>query len=842
MACTLPGHPDCEKCAFHEGAKEVGIAGRAIRDLGSRKCVLVVGQSPGVEEDKTGRVFIGRSGKLLEGAYVNHMPKGWDIVATNAVKCVPPYRVDPRVTQCKACGGYLGEDFAAVLEAYDEVKVLCLGKVAALAVLGSKTLKAAMRRQGELVTRLPWADEPLSKPVRVFTTYHPAFILRDPKPAILGAVEDHLALLREDATGTVEGRVTTVGMSEFRTSLGEDRPELMWLDIETYGIRPGVEQTVFNPHASYVVDGVKYSNQIVSIAFSYWKGEELIVTSGLISSHEKTIRGILSDATSLGIGLGGTSIAFDLSYLKCRFPGWVIRSNTHLVDLCAVSFAENPNRPEGSLKDLSPLLLRGKEAKYEKGMKKYGDDRELLMYNMQDVINPARIYRLLVGRMEVRGYPSDVGALLRWYSFVVHRLLEMGMEGTEMDKERLGELERQTRGRVETMVRGAPTRGPEFVLRGKGSGLYADWLFNLIGTTEKGYKWEMTKTGVSTGKSNTRRALSIPTLSRTLKTRVRLISHYRTANKLLTSYLSPMEAMLAGGSRVWPTWFPVPSRFDRGKMDGGTRQGRITCKRPALQTSPPQIKALFKSRYRGGCLVSFDFSQLELRVAALLSGDQRLLQVFRDGRDIHQETLDGVYGRPVGKDVPNYDRLRKLAKYTNFGTIYGIGPPHLREVLWKQGGIDVSELECAKFITGFRRTYWGYQAWQRDQVERVRKDRRLELPITGQWLSFADPRMNFDKAILNFPIQTTAANICLVAQGLVKSILDVGARGVVPLQIYDAVLVDLKWKDEEGLQEIERVMTDNWYLKALFEEYGRSLPITVDRKILYEEGPQPSYH
>ena len=857
---TLSGQSSCAqpKCDLRNNAKSVGIGGRPLRTAGHANAILVVGQSPGYNEDQQNSVFIGKSGAIL-GWYIKHLPSDADIWATNAVKCLPPIKSDPTIRNVKACAAYLQDDINKLLDVYSDVTILCLGKTAVQAVLGAKTLAAGLSMQGHEVSSLI-GKLPLRHPIRAYCTYHPAALMRNPTATMEAAIKDHLALICRHGgrsnlvvtERTAQAFIDEIKQASFDTAAG--RGKVLCVDIETYGIRPWSNQTQFHPALSSALDHVPIDRQIVSVAFGLrdLQTNEISTLWGLRSaSYDAAVVGVLVATIQAGLPILGTNLLFDLSYLMAALPafGLSLSRRVFLVDTCVVSFLQNPERPELSLKDLAPLLLDGSHSKYQDKGTRYSDNAALKAYNVKDVVNPLDLLVVLIERMRTAGLPPDPWLTLRHYSGVMHTLYHMTMAGVCTNPQMIGAAYVKWHKRVQRIESQAYDHRGGLIVNGQGSVRSVSSVFDAaVAECPSTIKWELTKKGkISTSKSNMRRVLTIPSVSRNNKRTLRTVKHYRAARKLVSSYLEPLLLTASETPILYPSWFPVPSRFDSGDdsfhEQGGTRQARITCKRPALQTLPGTLKGLLCSRYPRGALLSFDYSQLELRILALVSGDPELINVYThrnalgqyDG-DIHQETLDFVARHHVLKTEPNYERKRRQAKYCNFGVVYGITPDGLKEVWWKYAGIDAPLSEAAAFIHGFKRKYRRVPELHAKLLAQVKRDGVLCLPITGHWLSFADPSLSgaLDKAVLNFPIQAYAAIACQIAQGEVIDIMTRNHWGLVPLNIYDALYVDVS--DQAYVPFVQRAVIDrmanNWYISELKRYYHVDVPFTVDCKVV----------
>lgn len=151
----------------------------------------------------------------------------------------------------------------------------------------------------------------------------------------------------------------------------------------------------------------------------------------------------------------------------------------------------------------------------------------------------------------------------------------------------------------------------------------------------------------------------------------------------------------------------------------GTDTGRLSAASPNLQQV--NRSAEFRSKFvaaSGKLLVVADFSQIELRVAAELSGEERMIEAYKAGRDLHTETAALV--AKVSMDEVTKE-MRTSAKLCNFGLLYGAGPFTLRKQAIAQYGIDMTISEAKELVNGFREAYPTLYRWQREQGEGTQK-------------------------------------------------------------------------------------------------------------------------
>lgn len=174
---------------------------------------------------------------------------------------------------------------------------------------------------------------------------------------------------------------------------------------------------------------------------------------------------------------------------------------------------------------------------------------------------------------------------------------------------------------------------------------------------------------------------------------------YRAAAKLSGTYGRDWLRHAADDGRVYATW----------KQIGAGASGRMSCKEPNLQQLPrdPRFRRCFVAP-PGRALVKADYSQIELRIAARITGDMRMLAAYVTGEDLHTTTARSVLGK---SDITKADR--QLAKSLNFGLLYGMGARALAAYAASNFGVPLTEAEAAGHRNAFFRTYPGLRAWHR---------------------------------------------------------------------------------------------------------------------------------
>lgn len=260
------------------------------------------------------------------------------------------------------------------------------------------------------------------------------------------------------------------------------------------------------------------------------------------------------------------------------------------------------------------------------------------------------------------------------------------------------------------------------------------------------------------------------------------ILEYRTVSKLKSTYCDSLIDKVAPDGRIH-------SSFNQTE----TRTGRISSTEPNLQNIPVrtergrEFRRFFRAK-EGCVLVDADYSQIELRVLAHISGDENMKQAFLNGTDIHAATASQVFGVPLSQVTP---LMRSRAKAVNFGIVYGIGAFSLSK------DIGVSMREAKRYIEAYLSNFSSVNSYMQDVIARAKRDgyvetlegRRRYLPELSA--SNFNTRAFGERVARNAPIQGTAADIIKIAmirvdERLKKEGLD--ARLI--LQVHDELIVE----------------------------------------------------
>jgi DNA polymerase-1 len=173
---------------------------------------------------------------------------------------------------------------------------------------------------------------------------------------------------------------------------------------------------------------------------------------------------------------------------------------------------------------------------------------------------------------------------------------------------------------------------------------------------------------------------------------------YRSASKLATTYGKDWVKDAYQDGRLYPSWNQI-----------GADSGRMACSAPNLQNLPrdPRYRACFRAP-PGRVLVKADYSQIELRIAARISGDAEMDAAYRRGEDLHARTARSVLG--IAEVTKAH---RQLAKALNFGLLYGMGAARFRDYARNNYGVDLSLEKAGAYRAAFFKSYPGLASWHR---------------------------------------------------------------------------------------------------------------------------------
>ncbi|OUC14545.1 MAG: DNA-directed DNA polymerase [Alkalinema sp. CACIAM 70d] len=312
----------------------------------------------------------------------------------------------------------------------------------------------------------------------------------------------------------------------------------------------------------------------------------------------------------------------------------------------------------------------------------------------------------------------------------------------------------------------------------------------------------------------------IPVSSTHQKELVPLAKHYPVIRALL-DYRHLSKIMATFADSLPKHIHPVTGRIHPTYYQLGARSGRFSCRNPPLQTIPRDAAVRTCFIAAPGCqMVRADYSQIELRIVARLSGDARMQRAYRKGEDLHRLTAALVTGKAIA-DVSEEDR--RLAKAINFGLIYGMGATKLQSYAETKYGVTLSLEQAKAFRKRFFEAYAGVAEWhetiKRNYIRGIKESRTL----AGRRRRWADkPRL---AELLNHPVQGLNADITKLALVKLNKVL-VGTGAKLICTVHDEILLECPAAEAKHISYLLlRCMI------AAARKFLHPIPVVVDIKV-----------
>lgn len=294
---------------------------------------------------------------------------------------------------------------------------------------------------------------------------------------------------------------------------------------------------------------------------------------------------------------------------------------------------------------------------------------------------------------------------------------------------------------------------------------------------------------------------------------VEQVLHYRTLSKLKSTYIDGLQELIGAEGRIYTSFNQTV-----------TATGRLSSSDPNLQNIPVRteegkaIRALFEPGAGYDCLLSADYSQIELRILAHVSQDELFMDAFRQNQDIHARTASEVFGTPLEQVT---GEQRRHAKAVNFGIVYGISDFGLAKDL------HIARKDAKNYIDNYFARYTGVKKFIDDTVEGAHKDgfvktifnRRRDLPAINS-RNFMQ-RSLAERMAMNTPIQGAAADIIKLAMiAVYHKLQEAGVKSRVLVQVHDELVLEVVNSEREQVEAI---------LKETMENVVKlSVPLLVD--------------
>ena len=473
----------------------------------------------------------------------------------------------------------------------------------------------------------------------------------------------------------------------------------------------------------------------------------------------------------------GTVIAADVKRLYHALDNYGVAVRFHEVwDVGQAAFLIDPLKRDRSLNTLSGDFSDDNSASYQL----------------------ARLHKIYREQKVYMSNNSQIARVAYEFDFpVIWALFQMEKRGMKLDdtllKQMGDELAAEVRELEQQMYSMA---GYEF--NASSPAQLSEVLFTKLQLPTAGIK--KGKTGYSTGQKELDKLRGQHPI-------IELIERYRELTKLISTYIEALPKLMATDGRIHTTF-----------NQDVTSTGRLSSTNPNLQNIPVRTELGRKIRQAfvpsdGKVFVGADYSQFELRLAAVLAGDEKLIEDFNSDVDIHAKTAAETYG--ISIDEVNKSQ-RRAAKVINFGVLYGMSPHGLA------AATGISFTEAKKFIDHYfevRKPIRQYldkiltQAREQGFVETYFGRRR---PTPDVKSSNFMVRSSAERAAMNMPIQGTEADLMKLAMIRLEDKLSGLADAI--LQVHDSILVECKPEDVQKVSEI---------MKAEMEGVCPELPIKL---------------
>jgi DNA polymerase-1 len=763
--------------------------------------VMIVGEAPGEREDDTHVAFVGPSGQLLRTTLKEVGIEPDECYITNVVKCRPPENRTPTKSEQKICGSnYLQAELGRVRPDW----VLAVGNSPLTALCG---LSGITKHRGSPIERGDYT---------VFPTFHPAYILRSPQfgPTFRSDLERFAGLVRGTPAKATPTRTRIIrsksGLRWLREELGKHQVVAFDFETNDRGASVHKDYRYYSPWEENAA--------IVMASFSWEEGQSVVVPlwhdeSPWRNNWTRVLQYLKRPLERSDVKLVAHNGKFD-----CKWA-WQFGVNTQLTfDTMLAAHLLEENRLKG-LKPLSQLYLGADAYDIELIDTHTIPLKKLARYAGKDTDYTLRLYWIL--KEELRKEPRLARIFARLMMRASNTLTRVELGGMYVDPRR---LERQMR----VVARRKEKARREFLGYVKGDA-YNDKMLNSPQQLAHFFFQELkldplkeTKTGAASTDESVmlRLGKQHPAAAKLLEYR-----HWKGNLEKLTS---------------WDTRRDRRSRVHTNYKLYGTVTGRLSSEKPNLQQVPREgpMRACFGAP-PGWKLVEADYSQVELRIAAMLARDDTLLRIFATGGDPHLTTASEVSGLTPAQvrasDATGKTELRKRAKAVNFGFLYRMGAKKFVEYARDNYGVDVTLEEAEAFRQRYYRLYSRLLPWHDRQVRLAQRYGRVHSPIgrirhlPTVLSSESGVRAEAERQAINSPVQSFASDLMLLS--LVRlDIMLPRTRARIVGTVHDALLFEMR-EDyvEEGVAIVRRVMED----VSEIEKFGAqvTVPIEVEIKV-----------
>ena len=706
MACH-----DCNLCAFSSPT--------CIWGVGPSKAKVMVVNSYATEQDEQEGAAVMPSSLVERLRAIGLDPE--KVYYTNAIKCACPRGTKYKVGDIKKCKKHLDKEIAEIQPTY-------------VLVLGAQALKATVdgsitELNGVMVEK---------DGIKYMPSYSPGIVYRDPgkAPFVEKAMNNFKAMMEGSLEGLPELDIRLItNMRELKRAfhhLKDNNYLYLSYDIETTGlVRFEDEVNLFgfgNDQVQYIIP--------LEARYSPLKGARL--------AQRKLIRTCVNwlnrNAKALVAGNG----KFDDLFLKYHFG---VKPNITF-DVVLASHILNENTPNG-VKENAVLECNAPEWDVDKDLKtgKYKTRekyQEYLTYLGYDIYYEYKLYKVFHKKLKQDRalmklfYHLYMPGIISYETVEEHGVFIYPQQFKQVRKH----LEAERGAIEEELLKLAKHEvnwnSPAQIQKL----LYEELKLPVIETTESG--------SPSTSEATLMQLRDKHPI-------VELILKYRGVNIQISHFIDGWINRM-WGRRLFPNF----------KLHG-TVTGRTSCTDPNLQQVPrdPIIRNLVGAP-EGWSVVEIDYSQAELRIAAIMSGDETMKRIYQTGGDIHTHTYEMITGEKVSDDKYTKKEQRKKAKAVNFGFVYGMGWRKFKIYARDNYGVDLTDKEAEQWRERFFQAYHSLPKWHSKQRRIVQSMGQVRSPI-GRLRRLPDiystdksKRAEAERQSINSPVQGFGSDLTIL--------------------------------------------------------------------------------
>ena len=774
----------CKRCGLYKKVNSVCLLGRGPTPAD----VMVIGEAPGRHEDETNKPFQGAAGSVLDEAFEEVGITRKRVYITNSVRCRPPSNRKPKTSEIKACSYWLQKELEIVKPKY-------------ILLLGGTALKAFPELGKDSITRVRGRFYKIGN-YEIFPTFHPAAVLYD----------------------TTKGEILKADLVQF---YGATRNKKLKTSPR------------FNPRIVSSMDRLKEcfqdirDNKIISLdletqSLDPWHGDKIIVI-GLGTKYNQWVIPLNHKGSPFGLRLNKVKL---FKYLKKllkdkrvvaqngKFDSlWILIKHGVRIeineDTMLMSHLLNENTPNG-LKYLASLYFGAPDYDITTDQKN-GDGSldDLVEYNARDIYYTRKLYFRLYKELRTDSRLLDFYTHVMVPAMMVYRDIEYN--GIYLDEEQMDKVETRLVKQLNDSHKKLKKYGD---INWNSPKQVSHLLFDELGLTPL----ESTRTGFSTSESVMKR------LARKHKA-PKQIMRYREASKGISTFLNGWRGKMVG-ERVHPT-FNLIKIWTKNKSVG-TVTGRPSAENPPLQQTPrdPELRSVARAP-EGWEFIEADFSQIELRIVAMLSGDKAMKRAFQTGEDIHTMTAILVSSKDLSR-MSGFDakEWRKKAKAINFGFVYGMGVDTFLEYARDKYDVIFTYEEGERIRELFFNKYSGLRPWYKRQIRMARLNGYIRC-LSGRvrHLPNIDSESQYERSYaerqaINSPVQGLASDFTLMAVIELARIFTSDVLKIVGT-VHDSILMEVK---EGYVNKVTTQIRESMTSPQLFKKLNikPTVPIMVD--------------